>query len=234
MFYFYPPPQPQYPPQPYPMRIAKRPQEKQKKRRLRTPWLDSEIKNLIIGTYNFGIGKWALIHSHMEFQKLRTYIDLKDKWRNLVDHRNCARTPILYRAVSAVIQKKQTSRGFMKPEKLLGPHDWDILLQIYGPEVEAEIQILGDTSSTSPCEPLSPESEDSQAITVHQPISFPQVISPTPNFQSLNTMINTHEPKVSYYIPPPPLQVPSKPNLPHIVQNEHQVAKPVTLKDILW
>lgn len=103
-----------------------------KLRRLRTPWNDYEIQNLLIGVYNFGIGKWAMIRMNMSFKANRTYIDLKDKWRNLVDHRKYAKTPLVYRNIVSAIIKKQQAHGYKRPEQILGKNDWDKLISIIG------------------------------------------------------------------------------------------------------
>ena len=111
------------------------------KRRVRTPWLDFEIQNLIIGAYNFGVGKWAIIHSQMSFQKNRTYIDLKDKWRNLIDRRHCARTLAVYRAIASVIHNQQMKNGHIKPERLLTKNDWQEILQMYYSRIQNKIEV---------------------------------------------------------------------------------------------
>ena len=127
------------------------------KRRVRTPWLDYEIQNLIIGVYNFGIGKWAIIHSHMSFQKNRTYIDLKDKWRNLVDRRQSARTSAVYRSIASSLQKEQIRHGHTEPDKLLTKNDWNVLLKKYSIEPDSE-------NYSQPSEPIdySYESETTE------------------------------------------------------------------------
>jgi hypothetical protein len=120
-------------------------QHGKQRRRNRTPWLDFEIQNLIIGVYNFGAGKWAIIHNQMMFQQNRTYIDLKDKWRNLVDHRHYARTSAVYRAVASIIQKQQRIRGHIKPERLLTKNDWQTILQMYFSKIQDEIENSGSS-----------------------------------------------------------------------------------------
>ena len=111
------------------------------KRRVRTPWLDFEIQNLIMGAYNFGVGKWAIIHSQMSFQKNRTYIDLKDKWRNLIDHRHCARTLAVYRAIASIIHNQQMKNGHIKPDRLLTKNDWQEILQMYYSRIQNDIEV---------------------------------------------------------------------------------------------
>jgi hypothetical protein len=38
------------------------------------------------GIQKYGVGKWAEIHEHYEFDE-RSKVDLKDKWRNMVRNR---------------------------------------------------------------------------------------------------------------------------------------------------
>lgn len=130
------------------------------KRRVRTPWLDYEIQNLIMGVYNFGAGKWAIIHTHMAFQKNRTYIDLKDKWRNLIDRRLCARTPAIYRTIAVIIHKQQMKYGHKRPECILTKNDWQHMLQMYYSKIQDEMKkdgsnqdVLGSSSMNDEVEP---------------------------------------------------------------------------------
>ena len=62
-------------------------------RRVRNMWTEDEIRRLLIGVLMFGIGKWADIHKSMGFSDRRTYTDLKDKWRNLMDTRTNSKSP---------------------------------------------------------------------------------------------------------------------------------------------
>lgn len=83
------------------------------KRRARTPWEEDEIKMLIVGVLRFGIGNWAVIHAQMGFRDKRTFTDLKDKWRNLIDLRFNSRTPIALKNVANFLYGKigKCSRG---------------------------------------------------------------------------------------------------------------------------
>ena len=221
--------------------------KKEKKRRSRTPWLDSEIQNLIIGVYNYGIGKWALIKSHLEFQSNRTYIDLKDKWRNLVDHRNCARTALLYRAVSAVILRMYTIPGLAKPVKTLGSNDWTLLLTILASDIEKEIRNLSESAAPSP-----PEMVD---------IKNQQIMAPQPNIQHIpnippnyyqnkafapilqmvpfNVNQDAQVPKIDSSLNETPTIQPNSPvDFPQFLnvpcKKKHEISQPVRISDIIW
>ena len=140
------------------------------KRRLRTPWLDNEIQNLIIGVYNYGVGKWAIIHNQMAFQKNRTYIDLKDKWRNLVDHRHCARTSAVYRAIASYIQKEQQKHGFAKPDKLVKKDDWPLILQKFYRQMSSDVDNPSNEKSFSEdAEPSWNEEQHKNEVAINPP-----------------------------------------------------------------
>ena len=185
------------------------------KRRLRTPWLDFEIQNLIIGVFNFGVGKWSIIHTHMNFNDNRTYIDLKDKWRNLIDHRNCSRTSILYRALASIIQREQLKHGHKKPEHVLTKDDWQWLLRIYSPQIEAEISNLSQTLNSSE---ISSSSDDSKP----QPFIIPPLKSPNPQRVIFPPILNTI-----------PIQETIKP-VTHVNPLPIEPRKVPTFQDFLW
>ena len=151
-------------------RPAKRPTDKKKtsqetqKRRARTPWLDFEIQNLIMGVYNFGAGKWAIIHNQMSFQQNRTYIDLKDKWRNLIDHRHCARTAAIYHVVASILQKEQQKTGHIKPDRLLTKNDWQTILQMFYTRIQDEIENSSSSEGAVDSSPSSDEVEYNEVV----------------------------------------------------------------------
>eukprot|EP00171_Calliarthron_tuberculosum_P019358 IDg19358t1 len=58
-------------------------------RRKALHWKSEEIKALLEGVRLHGVGKWAVIlHSSSLFDPVRTPVDLKDKWRNLLRSKN--------------------------------------------------------------------------------------------------------------------------------------------------
>ena len=53
--------------------------------RKRKRWTDEEVDFLLEGVRLFGVGSWKDILNHFQFGD-RTYVDLKDKFRNLRKH----------------------------------------------------------------------------------------------------------------------------------------------------
>lgn len=53
--------------------------------RKRKRWTDQEVEFLVEGVRLFGVGSWKDILNHFPFGD-RTYVDLKDKFRNLRKH----------------------------------------------------------------------------------------------------------------------------------------------------
>ncbi|CAM9972433.1 unnamed protein product, partial [Sphacelaria rigidula] len=50
----------------------------------RVPWTKEEESELHAAVAQYGKGKWALALKKYKFQKCRSSVDLKDKWRNIV------------------------------------------------------------------------------------------------------------------------------------------------------
>lgn len=65
-------------------------------RRCPTKWTASETKNLEDGVEKHGEGSWAdiLKDKSLYFNKKRTIVDLKDKWRNLKNYQQYSARPI--------------------------------------------------------------------------------------------------------------------------------------------
>ena len=53
--------------------------------RKRKRWTDQEVDFLLEGVRLFGVGSWKDILNHFQFGD-RSYVDLKDKFRNLLKH----------------------------------------------------------------------------------------------------------------------------------------------------
>ena len=53
--------------------------------RKRKRWTDQEVDFLLEGVRLFGVGNWKDIQNHFQFGD-RSYVDLKDKYRNLLKH----------------------------------------------------------------------------------------------------------------------------------------------------
>lgn len=93
-----------------------------KARRERNPWGTDETIRLIVGVLRYGAGKWSIIHCAMGFDGKRTFTDLKDKWRNLLDPRCNRKTPIRFkivaRTVSKIVSKSEYPTTWSIPDDL--------------------------------------------------------------------------------------------------------------------
>lgn len=80
-------------------------------RRLRTKWSSDEVEKLLRGVIRCGIGNWSVIHSTMNFDSKRTFTDIKDKWRNLLDPRCNTQSLLQYKYIAIEIKRQFDVNG---------------------------------------------------------------------------------------------------------------------------
>ncbi|KAL6842415.1 hypothetical protein ACP4OV_027842 [Aristida adscensionis] len=54
------------------------------KRKNNEHWTGEEVKSLVKGISKYGVGQWTKVHSKYFSSSVRTAVNLKDKWRNLL------------------------------------------------------------------------------------------------------------------------------------------------------
>lgn len=89
-------------------------------RRVRIHWSNEEVEKLLRGVIRCGIGNWSSIHSAMKFDNRRTFTDLKDKWRNLLDPRCSSRSIVQYKHMAAEIKRQLDEFGVVREECIFG------------------------------------------------------------------------------------------------------------------
>ncbi|CAD6212784.1 unnamed protein product [Miscanthus lutarioriparius] len=102
-----------------PMFFESRVSREYTRRKNNSRWTAKEVEILVQGVSKFGVGRWALLKQQFFKTSIRTSVNLKDKWRNLLKayQGNSQKTTQLYLEPSLVEQIRKLAAKQPYPNK---------------------------------------------------------------------------------------------------------------------